>query len=191
MAFSFTRKFVVFSLLCLGFTAGLLYAYMSYKAPVLIERSIASAINNYNFQNITFGKSYRNKGFLVFENIQLDEDSFSTIEKISVKYNVFSILLFGKIHTLKLHTPSVTSTLNTGNLGNIQKYLMSGGLFRQAWLEKINHLEVLDGKIDVLTKEYGGFRLDFDGQIRKVDDNSQNLQMNISASQNNSHPAFE
>lgn len=183
MAFALTKRFVAISLLFLFTTAGLLYAYMSYKAPISIQKNIVSALNSYTFQNITFERSYRNKGFLIFENIQLDEDAFSTIEKISVKYNVFNALFFGKIHTLKVHTPSITNTLNTNSLGNIQRYLMSGGLFHQKWLEKISHLEILDGKIDVLTQKYGGFRLNFDGQMRKGDDKSQNLQMNVSASQ--------
>lgn len=156
--------------------------YLHFAAPAIIEKKILQGLEQ-QFGYAKAAQLERKSGAVILTGISLDADDFNSIASIQARYRFFSLMIFGQIEKIILKSPSLTYSMNSDNLLQPPKDLLSRFNISSAPLFKANLIEISDGSLDVLTTDWGGFHFDFDAQIRALDHKTRALTANLNSNQ--------
>lgn len=148
--------------------AALLLAIVFFGPALLAPSSddqLAALLKAAGFEEITLPEPQKKSGALVYNNIALDKDSFSTIGSIKLKGG-----WFGGWKEIEIENVDLTGELQNGlqialagwNKNNIH----TQGLF----LKSSPVLSVKNARLSLLSEEIGGITLNFDLQLRPKGD---------------------
>ena len=156
--------FVVVLTLMLGGAGS--YAYFIY-IPEKMEQKIIDNFNAFGFENPSFGKITRKSGEILFSDISLDKQHFSTIKEISVRFSLLKFLL-NPDHAQKI---SIRHLDLTGELSDDLKLTISGWVDDKDFLQKFRSIpaamiSIEDSSIDLLSDQFGGIKVNFDAQVQ-------------------------
>ncbi len=156
--------FVVVLTLMLGGAGS--YAYFIY-IPEKMEQKIIENFNAFGFENPSFGKITRKSGEILFSDISLDKQHFSTIKEISVRFSLLKFLL-NPDHAQKI---SIRHLDLTGELSDDLKLTISGWVDDKDFLQKFRSIpaamiSIEDSSIDLLSDQFGGIKVSFDAQVQ-------------------------
>ncbi|PCJ99793.1 MAG: hypothetical protein COA45_02965 [Zetaproteobacteria bacterium] len=156
--------FVVIFTIMLG--GGASYAYFIY-IPEKIEQKIIDNFNAFGFENPSFGKITRKRGEILFSDISLDKQNFSTIKEISVYFSLFKFML-NPDHAQKI---SIRHLELTGELSKNFDLTISGWVDDKDFLQKFRSIpasliSIEDSNIELLSDQFGGIKINYDAQIQ-------------------------
>ncbi|MGH1377330.1 MAG: intermembrane phospholipid transport protein YdbH family protein [Alphaproteobacteria bacterium] len=142
------------------------YAYFTY-IPKKIEQKIIDNFNAFGFENLKFGEISHKNGEIIFSDISLDKQSFSTIREISVKFSLLNFLL----------SPDYAQEISVKNLDLTGELSQSLSLSISGWVDNKNFLQKLrsipatiinieSSNINILSEHLGGLKIGYDAQIQ-------------------------
>lgn len=159
--------FVVIFILMLGGASS--YAYFIY-IPEKVEQNIIDNFNAFGFENPSFGKITRKRGEIIFSDISLDKQTFSTIKEIRIRFSLLKFLM-NPNHAQSI---SVRQLELTGELSENFELTISGWVDDGDFLQKIRNIpatmiSIEDSRIDLMSNLLGGIKINFDAQIQLSD----------------------
>ncbi|PCI56245.1 MAG: hypothetical protein COB36_05560 [Alphaproteobacteria bacterium] len=178
--------FVVVFALILGGAGS--YAYFIY-IPEKMEQKIIDNFNAFGFENPSFGKITRKSGEILFSDISLDKQNFSTIKEISVRFSLFKFLI-NPDHAQKI---SIRQLDLTGELSDDLNITISGWIDDKDFLQKFRSIpaamiSIEDSSINLLSDQFGGIKINFDAQVQLS--NAQNIIIKARATSKQKNLAF-
>ena len=147
---------------------------MFWYVPQKIEKKALTHLKNAGFISASVGSIERKTGRITFKNIKLTPDDFSNIGEIIVEYSPFDALTNGN----KAKNITIKNLHLTGEYSEKDKSLKIDG-----WNSKDNALrlslydipaqtiKIEKGDIDLLTKKFGGLKLEYDLEIKHTEKN--------------------
>lgn len=161
----------------------ILFTYLHFAIPNIIAKKVALGLENTKFGYHELGSIKRRGSTVIIENISMDEDNFNTIESIEARYRFFPLIILGNIDKLTINKPSLTISTNKDIIHQTPKDLIKQIQFDASPAFKIGVIDVIDGSLDILTAEWGGFHFDFDVQIRAVEKDIRAITANLKSNQ--------
>lgn len=145
------------------------YAYFIY-IPEKVEQKIIANFNAFGFENPDFGKITRKNGEIIFSDISLDRQNFSTIKEISVRFSLLKFLL-SPDYSQEI---SVRNLELTGELSEDFILSISGWVDNKNFLQKLRSIpasiiNIENSNINLLSDNFGGIKIDYDAQIQLSD----------------------
>lgn len=160
---------VILSLILSGASS---YAYFIY-IPEKIEQKIIDSFNTFGFEHLKFGKITRKHGQIIFSDISLDKQEFSTIKEITVHFSLLKFLL-NPNHAQKI---SIHQLQLTGELSTDHTLSISGWINNEKTLDKLRNIpatmiSINSSSIDIISDQLGGIRVNYNAQIQRIDTNN-------------------
>ncbi len=106
-------KFLIFLFAGFVFVACLLTATASFYFPAILKYQLKEAFAGLGFTDIEIGKIVIGENKIIFSDITLDNDGFSTLKSISVTYNWQTVTTEGKFDNLHLDGMTLTAILES------------------------------------------------------------------------------
>ncbi len=160
-----------------SFLATLFFTYIPGQAEKKAQRFVAES----GFGKARLPEPERKAGWIIYRDIALDEDGFSTIAEMKIHYGLLDTLVLGRIHALHLRglklTGEITESLTPG-------ITLSGhnGPFDLRTLP-FERIVLEDSQLSLLTENYGGLFFSLNGQARRKG-GAYEVQANINSGQN-------
>ena len=173
--------------LCLAImvSVGGLYLRYSY-IPDKVEDSILWSISSLGFESLSIGEINNKGSCLVLTDISLDEQSFSSIEKITISFGLFDYFFKNKaISDIVIEGLNLTADLDLNNKLNVSGFSTEENFFEKLKSIQTKNILIKAARADVLTMQWGGITTNFEGQITISDTvqfigNIQSVQNNLS-----------
>lgn len=130
---------------------GVYYTY--WIVPEKVERTFIAALKNTGFENVEYENSSLQNGKIVFNNITLDKNSFSKMQKAELHYSLLSYITKGQASKIILEGLRLT-----GSLDQDWNFEISGQQNAEYFLAAIHQIpvqtiELKNSSIDVLTTQ--------------------------------------
>lgn len=160
------RQIVPFAITVFSLTAAIIAGYLYFwYIPNTIESQVTHSFDRLGFKNLSYASKNHGGGKLVFNDIKLDDDDFSKIDTITVKYSLFAFLSNGQ----RAQSLTVTNLKLTGELENGEPNI-------SGWDSKKSLVSMLaaipaetilfdNASVDLLTDDFGGIDFKFDIQV--------------------------
>lgn len=178
------KKALIFlSVGSLIFLAIIIFTYLHFAIPSIIEHKITKGLEQTKFGFHEIGSIKRRGSTILIEDISLDQDDFNSIKSIEARYRFFPLIFLGNIDKLTINEPSLTISTNKDAFHQTPKDLINQIQFDASPAFKTGVIEVIDGSLDILTPEWGGFHFDFDIQIRAVEKDIRAITANLKSNQ--------
>ncbi len=143
------------------------FSYLRYYyIPSKVEESILWSVSDLGFKSLSIGEIQNKGGELVISNIALDADSFSTIDKITIKFGLFDYFLNNKaISGVIVDGLNLTADIDKDKKLNIYGISPDINFFEKLQSLKTKNIIIKNGRSDVLTQQWGGILATYEGQI--------------------------
>lgn len=159
------------------------YAHSSY-IPKVLEESVLQSFQSFGLGNFQYKALEHGNGKIIITDVALDEEGFSTIERIDVHFSLLKYLLNPKyaekiiIHDLRL----------TGEINDKLDLSISGWPKNKSFLGSISEIPAKmlileNGRIDILTPAFGGISATFDIHTNLSDKTNINLKGRVKSKQ--------
>lgn len=155
---------IAITALLLLFMAGSAYVWLT--IPKTIEANIHKAFAHAGFENITLPEPEKRFGQMRYSNIQLDEDSFSTIKTLTLSYSVLSAIFGSALDTLSVSGMDLTGELDSNNEISIAGWNGQNKEITQDWPMTARVVQFEDSRLSLLSETWGGISLSGDAQLR-------------------------
>ncbi len=156
-----TTALILAALLAAGFSY-LRYFYI----PSKVEESILWSFSDLGFESLSMGDIQNSGGELIISSISLDKNSFSSIEKITIKFGLLDYFLNNKaISGIVVEGLSLTADIDKNNRLNIYGIGPEENFFTKLQSLKTKNIIIKNSRADVLTKQWGGVLATYEGQI--------------------------
>lgn len=177
------RKILIAALLALAGFSGLFVWYAEKVYPASVERNVIKAIYALSGmpQDAELPVATQRGNVLVFNNVPLDTDGFNTIGALHVEFTPAYFFWKAGVNRIVISNPSITADFDEKQPLRNFVSVISGSFPSIFYIA--DTIEIIAGKADLLTHNFGGVRLGFDGQIRKAENGAKSVQMNLDAAQ--------
>ncbi len=141
------------------------YAYFKY-IPEKIENKIIASFKNFGFEKLELKNITRKSGKIVFSDIYLDKEKFSSIGELSVHFSLLEFI-FNPAYAKKI----IISDMNLSGEYSNDQFTFSGWNNDNKILQSVknipaNIIVIKGATIDILSDNFGGIKLSYDGQAR-------------------------
>lgn len=138
----------------------------SHVLPSKVEESVLWSLSNFGFEKLKIDKIESENGVIKISGVQIDENAFSTIDKIEIHVGVFDYL-FGDngISSINIDGARLTGSLNNKN--EIEIYGIKSGSTLIESLRAVNTQKISfkNSRTDLSSDSYGGVSLEYEGQM--------------------------
>ncbi len=140
--------------------------HLFFSIPDKIEQRIMAALNQSGFTDATFSRKQAYWNRVMFMNVKLDEDEFSTIKSIAVEYSTLSLMLGGTSRTITIKGLELTGELDTNNNITIAGWKKQNANIPKTLIKNTKTIILEKARINLLSEALGGISLSGDLQAR-------------------------
>lgn len=141
-------------------------AYIWLTAPQRIEAHIRTVFAEAGFENVTLPPPQTGMGVMIYKNIQLDKDAFSTIKTLRLHYSLLSSITGKHLDSLIIDGLNLTGELHEE--GQITLAGWNGGVsgLKNKWPLTARNIRFENTSLSLLSEDWGGITFRGEAQFR-------------------------
>lgn len=161
------RQIIPFAITVFSLTAAIIAGYLYFwYIPNKIEKQVTQSFDLLGFNHLTYASKSHGGGKLVFKDIKLDDDDFSKIDSITVKYSLLAFLSNGqRAQSLTVSNLKLTGDVSKNGEANISGWDQKKSLISMLAIIPAETIFFDNATLDLLTDDFGGMDLKSDIQV--------------------------
>ena len=146
-------------------TLGGAYWWIERFLPEYVEDQIITHFEQLDQSNFTYESIDKAGETLTFNHIKLDQDGFSTIDKLVITYSPWRYVVSSELETLSIDNMNLTGNIDTEQENSFSlSGLDTGNILKNLTALPAHDIEIKNGKLDLLSEKLGGLEIKFDAQ---------------------------
>jgi hypothetical protein len=145
----------------------------SIRIPIIAQNRIEGALSAAGFNAASLPLAKSGISTIVYENIELDAEGFSTLKSLTVEYNPLSIFIQNQIKALKIEGLRLTGEISNNRQLTLAGWQPDTGQKNSSLISHLFNVEnttLSDIQISILSANHGGISIQLEGEGVKGDD---------------------
>ncbi len=177
------RMYLIFAVFTIALVFGGTSIFYARHLPDAINNHAITALHNAGFKNVILRPDIQKNGILIFKNIKLDDDGFSTIKTLKLRYSFPDFIKGTPITNIKIDALNLTGETDENQNIDLAGWFSQNMNINHA-LENISNISIINSNIDIYASNIGGINIRYNINVKKDKAlNHHNITGNFSAKQ--------